>query len=521
MAAPGSLHRRPERLRDVPLSPEDTESPAPASAAAVDLGSNSFHMVIARVVGEQVQIVDAIKEGVRLAAYLDERGRVTDEGRRRALACLERFGQRVRELPGSAVRAVGTNTLRKMKRPEAFLRDAESALGHSIDIISGQEEARLVYLGVCQSLPPADGRRLVMDIGGGSTEVMVGRGEEPEAAESLYMGCVGFSLEFFPEGEITPERMDRAILAAQVELEPVAKTYRRLGWSAASGSSGTIKAIHRIGELAGWSERGITPESLTKIRHAVVAAGHVHRLSLDGLSSNRAAVFAGGVAILSAIFKSLKVERLSASSGALREGALYDLLGRLRHEDARDRTIRRFVRQYHVDEAQAAKVEGCALALLEQVQAAWELEPDHARPLLSRAARLHEIGLAVAHGGFHKHGAYLVATSDMPGFSFQEQRLISHLLRAERRTFPEQEYLQLAPEDRRPMLRLAVLFRIACLLHRGRSSRAAPIPEARADGDLVHLRFPSTWLADHPLTRADLDNEAAYLKAVGLELRFE
>ena len=487
--------------------------------AAVDLGSNSFRMVIARVAGEEIQLVDRLRDGVRLAGSLDDRQRLTREGQDRAIACLRKFGQRLRDFSPGSVRAVGTNTLRKARNTKKFLPRATEALGHPIEVISGQEEARLIFVGSAYSLAEGPGRRLVVDIGGGSTECIVGEGDEPSMAESLYMGCVGYTLAHFRSGKISRKKMRRAEIAAQLELRPVTSDFRHLGWDRAVGASGTIHAVADILRLNGWSDHGISPEGLARLREALLEAGHVDRLSLKGLRKDRARVLPGGVAILSAVFNSLGISNMVVSPGALREGVLYDLLGRWRHEDVRDRTIQRFIQQYHVDVAQAQRVEQTALRALDQVAKAWKLDPTRHQPFVSWAASLHEIGLGIAHGGFHKHGAYLVANSDMPGFSFQDQKVLSLLVRGIRRKFPHDLFSELPAGTAETARRLCVLLRLAVLLNRGRSRSHLPLFLCEAKKRLFQVRLPRGWLTNHPLTGADLDQEAAYLRNAGYKLR--
>jgi exopolyphosphatase/guanosine-5'-triphosphate,3'-diphosphate pyrophosphatase len=478
-------------------------------------------MVIARVVGDDLRIVDRLREGVRLAGYLDDRQRLTEEGKRRALFCLRRFGQRVRDFPEGSVRAVGTNTLRKARNTKKLLRQAERILGHPIDVVSGQEEARLIFLGACHSLPVAEDRRLVVDVGGGSTECVIGEAFEPLRAESLYMGCVGFTLKYFPDGRISRKRQRRAETAARLEMRPVKADFRRIGWSQAVGASGTIQAVAEILHSSGWSDRGITLEGLRRLSKAILTFEHVDDLALPGLGRERARVLPGGVAILSAVFDSLEIDRMLVSSGAMREGVLWDLLGRIRREDARDRTIQRFIEQYHVDVHQAERVERTALGFLAQVAEAWELDPDRSRHFLSWGASLHEIGLGIAHAGYHKHGAYLLAHSDMPGFSVQEQRMLSLLVRGVRRKFQKKEFEVLPRARARMALRLAILLRLAVLLNRSRSDRELPKRTLAAAKKSLRLEIPDAWLDEHPLTRADLELEKRYLDAAGFRLRVQ
>ncbi len=492
----------------------------PQILAAVDLGSNSFRMVIARVVNDELRLLDRLREGVRLAECLDSLKRLTAEGERRALDCLQKFGQRLRDFPHSSVRAVGTNTLRKARDSGGFLDRAETALGHSIEVISGQEEARLIFLGACHSLPGAQSKRLVVDIGGGSTECIVGEAFEPIRAESLYMGCVGYTLAFFPGGKISRKRMRKATTAANLELRPIAADFRYVGWESCAGASGTIHAVAGILRQNGWSERGITPEGLNRLRKEICSVGHVDQLELTGLKADRAKVLPGGVAILSAVFDSLGVEQMMVSTGALREGVLYDLLGRIRREDVRDRTIQRFVEQYHIDVPQARRVQATALRCLDQVADAWDLDRERSRLLLTWGANLHEIGLGIGHSGFHKHGAYLLDHSNMPGFSLPDQRILSRLVRGVRRKFPRALFAELPPKTAHTTIQLCVLLRLSCLLNRSRSQRTLPEIRLIACPHKLELEFPMGWLAQHPLTAADLALEKTYLKAAGIKLRF-
>ncbi len=498
------------------------EFPVFDEIAAVDLGSNSFHLIVARLRDGRLEVIDRLREHVRLAQGLLPDNRLSDEARARALDCLARFGQRLRELPPGAVRAVGTNTLRKARSP-GFLEAAREALGHPVEIISGVEEARLIYLGVARSLEAADHeRRLVMDIGGGSTELIVGSGDRPLELDSLYMGCVSMSQRFFPEGRVDKPAMRRAILAAQLEVEPIRRRYRRAGWERAVGASGTIKAVRQILLAEGWSDQGITPAGLKKLRKALVAAGDMARVSLKSLSEERRPVLPGGVAILSAVFDLLEIERMQLSSGALREGILFDLVGRLHHADIRGHSVERMIERFGCDAAQAQRVARVALRLFDQLAEEWRLDAGVWRPVLEWAARLHEIGLVVAHGQYHKHGAYLVQHSDMAGFSLTEQRVLAALVRSHRRKFPLSVFEDLPKVVREPAQSLAVLLRLAALIQRGRSSRTPEILRARSAGpQVLVLRFGKGFLEHHPLTRADLEAEQRYLQAIGWRLEFE
>jgi exopolyphosphatase/guanosine-5'-triphosphate,3'-diphosphate pyrophosphatase len=498
------------------LPPPDDE---PFVIAAVDLGSNSFHMFIARVVDSRLETMDRIREQVQLAAGLED-GKLSKEATERALDCLRRFGQRLADLPPAYVRAVGTNTLRQTRDGGAFVANAQRVLGHRIEVLSGHEEARLIYLGAAHDLAPS-GRRLVVDIGGGSTECIIGRKLTPIVTDSLYMGAVSYTKRFFGDGRVTRESMKRAVVAARLELRSIERRYRRIGWSEAIGSSGTIVAVEGIGRANGWSANGITASALKKLKKALIERERIDRIDLPGLTKDRASVIAGGVAILWAIFRSFEIETMTASSAALREGLAVDLVGRLRHEDGRDRSIEALASRYSADRDQAARVARTAEALLDQTSEAWLLDPESARQLLNWAASLHEVGMAVSYTGYHKHGAYLVQNSDMAGFSRDEQTVLATLIRTHRRKLLPQLFAHIAEPLRAVTQRLSVLFRLAVVLNRGRSKRSIPAPAAEAGANELNLRFSDGFLAAHPLTQADLETEATLLeRGLGLELTF-
>jgi exopolyphosphatase/guanosine-5'-triphosphate,3'-diphosphate pyrophosphatase len=496
---------------------QTTDAP---SLAAIDLGSNSFHMIVGRMQNKQLQLIDRLREPVRLAEGLTRQRSLEPEVAARALDCLQRFGQRIRDLPADSVRAVGTNTLRRAHAASGFLHQAEDALGHSIEVISGIEEARLIYLGVAHSLAEPGGRQLVADIGGGSTELIIGEGFQPIQLESLYMGCVSMSQRFFADGKIDKPSMKEAILAARLELQASKQTFRRTGWTMATGSSGTIRTVRDVVLQAGWSDNGITPDSLKKLRGALIAIGDANNIEFEAVSEDRKPVFAGGVAILSAIFHALKIDRMLHSSGALREGLLYDLLGRLQHQDIREGTVESLSQRYHTDVEQALRVEETALALSEQIGPCWQLPEPSTTKWLHWAALVHEIGLLIAHSQYHKHGAYLVKYSDLPGFSLSEQLFLSVLIRCHRRKF-RPAMVEALPEDMRDYaVQLCVVLRLSVLLQRSRSHKASP--EVHVDGaeKSICLTFPQGWLEEHPLSQADLKVERKHLATFGITLEY-
>src|SRR5882757_9307960 len=476
-------------------------------------------MVVARYSHGQLVIIDRLREMVRLASGVEENGRIDKEVAARAIACLQRFGQRLRDMHADSVRVVGTNALRVAHRKQAFLERAREALGHPIEIISGMEEARLIYSGVSHTMPSEPGRRLVADIGGGSTELVIGDGLTPLELESLQMGCVSLSERFFRDGKISAKRIERARMAARLELEPVQAAFRRRGWEHCAGSSGTVRAIgEAIRELEP-QNLTITAAGLERALKYIADAGHVRELRLTAITDDRRPVFPGGTVILSQIFEVLGVQEMRIADGAMREGLLYDMLGRAKNEDARDRTVRAMQKRYHVDEAQAERVCATVLGFLAQVRDTWKLEAPLADFALRWASQLHEIGLDVAHSGYHRHGAYLLENADMPGFPREEQRLLARLVGGHRRKLDLEGVEELLPPWDTRVLYAIVLLRLAVLLHRGRNSTALPPMELSATPKSLEVQFPARWLKDHPLTSADLQQELDYLRASGFRLR--
>ncbi|MBU6439490.1 MAG: exopolyphosphatase [Betaproteobacteria bacterium] len=494
--------------------------------AAVDLGSNSFRMLVGKAAesphGAQIYPLDSLREPVRLGAGLDENKSLTEESQQRALATLRRFGERLRQFHPERVRAVATNAVRVAKNAPAFLERAQQALGFPIEVIAGREEARLVYIGAAHSVTPSAGHRLVVDIGGGSTEFIIGSGLEPRVMESLYIGCVSMTREFFPAGRVDEQRMKSAELAARREIQIIARGFRKTGWASAVGSSGTARALADI--LVGsqlndsGASLGITRGGLRRLRKIYVQAEDLSTLRMPGLKPDRLPVAAGGLAIMLAVFEELGLKDMEATDAGLRLGVLYDLLGREQQQDMRELTVQQFTERYAVDARQAARVEQLALALLEQLD---PLASPERRQALRWAAQLHEVGLSISHSAYHKHSAYIVGNADMPGFSRSEQAAMAEMLLCHGGKLKKLGALTGPPVDLRSLLAL----RLAVLLARNRR-------DVELDGGLrlvagaqgvsgTRIEAASRWLRASPLTQYSLEQEVSEWQRVGLDLQLQ
>jgi exopolyphosphatase/guanosine-5'-triphosphate,3'-diphosphate pyrophosphatase len=484
--------------------------------AAIDLGSNSFHMVVARYTLGQLRIIDRLRETVRLAEGLDGKGGLTPLVRQRALECLARFGQRIRDIPPQRVRAVATNTVRALSEPQAFLVPAETALGHAIEVVSGREEARLVYLGVAHAQPPKrEQLRLVIDIGGGSTECIIGSGFEAIERESLQVGCVASTRRFFGNGKLSKKKWKEALTEVSAEFQQFAGPYRALGWNEALGSSGTNKAIGDICAAMKLTKGAVTAEALPLVRERLLQAERIEDIDLPSLSNDRKPIIAGGILVLEAAFEALGLTRMAVSKAALREGVLYDMIGRGGADDPREASIIALMQRYGVDAAQAARVQVTALDMFDQVADAWDLNADD-RLMLGWAARVHEIGLAIAHSQYHVHGAYVLENSDIAGFSRQEQQFLAAMVRTHRRSVPKTAFDALPDRLLASVRRLSALLRLSVLLHRAHDVEAIPRLELHADGIDLGLRLSKRWLDARPLLRADLDGEPMDIAGLGV-----
>lgn len=505
-------HRRQDRPRK-PVMPHRN------LYAAVDLGSNSFHMLVARRENGELRVIDRIREMVRIAEGLDVSGRLDPNVRSRALECLASFGQRLAEIPPHQVRAVGTQTFRRLKNPQQFLVVAETALACPIDIISGREEARVVWLGVSEGTAFTEQPRMVIDIGGGSTEIAAGLGLDPGFTESIQFGCVGVTRKAFGKGRISARRWKRAADEIQAELQAIAPQLATTAWRHAIGSSGTIRAVQSIiAASQNAVPSAIQAEQVEQLSEKLISFGHIDKVDLPGLSSSRQPVIAGGLLVLQTCMRIFGIKTLEVSPFALREGLLHDLVGRLERRDPREKTVRGMTGRFQADRAQSDRVRDFAMCAFEQVAESFNLRQIH-RELLDWSCQLHEIGLGIAHSHYQVHSAYIVEHSDMAGFTRQEQQFMAFMLRHQRRKLPDDALKQLPARlhaSARPMLSI---LRLAVALARSRTD--ADLPDfalsAPAEGKLV-LSLPAGWLRSHPLSARSLVYERQQLGRLDLGL---
>lgn len=488
--------------------------------AAIDLGSNSFRLSIGRVVQldgvAQIYSIDRLKEHVRLAAGLGPDNVLDEDAVLRAEESLMRFAERIEGFHPNRVRAVATNTLRIAKNAKELLPRLETALGFPIEIISGQEEARLIFTGVSHELPPSADRRLMIDIGGGSTEIIIGQEFRPLHMSSLSLGCVSYTRRFFPDGRITEQRMRKAIMAARREVETIARPYKRTGWEEAYGSSGTAKGLIAVLAETGMSPKGITRQGLEKLKAKLIHDGKVDMATLPGLKPDRAVVLAGGLAIMLAAFLELKISLMRAGDGALRVGVLYDLLGRDSNHDKRDETVKQFMRRYHIDVHQAQRVERIAMALFEQLGLPESQEKDELARVVGWVAKLHEVGISISHFNYDKHTAYVLGNADMPGFSTDDQALLSAFALGHQGKLPKH-----MPENTRAHWLALFCLRLAVLLCRRRESLPELPLRIHVRNKHVVVHASKTWLRSRPLTAYSLEGEQAEWKKAGFEVALE
>lgn len=486
--------------------------------AAIDIGSNSFHLAIARLDHGEVRKVVSMSEKVQLAAGLDEHNILSAEATRRGLDCLTRFVARLDSVPPNRVRIVATNALRQAKNADDFIKRANEILPKPIEIISGREEARLIHLGVSHTNSSSD-KRLVIDIGGGSTEFIIGEGFEPLLTESLQMGCVAFTQKFFADGQITEKAFVNAIGAARKQVLAISGQYKKAGWNSVIGSSGTIKAVRNVLVSKGWAneQECITYSDVKKLEKLLITIGDVKDIELEGVKEHRKAVFPAGVAVLRALMKVLGIETLAYSDGALREGVMYDMLGRFASEDVRDRSVMALIKRYSVDKKQARQVVRTSRYLFKQVQKELHLSNDDG-DVLRRAAYLHEIGLAISHSNYHRHSAYLLENSDIPGFSQVDQKRMGQLMLSHRRKLKADVFEQTCALGGNQLVYLCLLLRLAVSAHHSRSEYELPLIKLVIIDDSHWQITVSTDKKHYAFLYSDLEADSDQFAKWGIKL---
>lgn len=484
--------------------------------AAIDLGSNSFHLVVCRLQHGELRTVEALGERVQLGAGLvDEK--LADDAIERGLECLSRFKQLLSTVEPKRIRVVGTNALRQAKNRAKFIKPAEEILGVPVNVIYGREEARLVYLGVAHTLADDSNARLVIDIGGGSTEFIIGQRFEPQRLESLQLGCVSFAQEFFPDGGLNKGQFKAAYEQALVEVSHIRKRFHAKHWQECVGSSGTLQAVETLIVESGFRESGICRDSLDKLQKKLIKFDHADQIDLPGLNEKRRYVIAAGVAVTCAIFDCLGITEMRTSKGALREGVVYDLMGRLNHEDVRERSVVSLMSRYDVDTEVANHVAEVVNSLCREVEHAWLLE-DEDIDLLQWTAKCHEVGYAISSKGFHRHSAYIIENSDMPGFSQQEQETIALLARWQKGKVAPEVFADISEQRAAKLKKLIALLRVAMVLKYADTDSALKDAEISAIGDDLTLKFDAAWREAHPLTMWELESNKSALKKMGIQL---
>lgn len=494
-----------------------TATEKPLLLGAVDLGSNSFRVEVGRVVDDQILTESYWKETVRLAAGFDEKGFLTEEAQKRALNALSRFKEKLAGVDPKYIRAVGTQALRVAKNSDEFLPKAEAALGHPIEIIAGREEARLVFSGCAHTLPSSPEKRLVVDIGGASTELIIGRGYLPKQCESFHVGCVNTSVQFFKDGKITAKEFKAAQLSAQAEFEEAHQEFSHRQWDAAYGSAGTIGAVADIGTALGLTNGVVTPALLKYLRDELISSGEIRRIKLAGLKEDRREVIAGGIAVLTAVFETFGIKEMRPASGALRVGLLYDILGRKSQHDVRDATVTAILilKRTNVDKQQAARVAALSDKFF---QALSDGNPDPARrKLLQWAAMLHETGKMISPSGYHRHSEYILKNSDLPGFSRSDQSDMAAIVLSQRGNLKKVETCLKDPM----LMRMICAIRLAVIFAHARRTVRLPAWTLKADGKTIEFALDSAWLTKHPLTEYLLHAEEDVWDKMDIDFRFE
>ncbi len=477
--------------------------------AAIDLGSNSFRLHIGEYVNGVICVVKSAREPNRLAAGLDKNNVLSEEAIARGLEALKRLRAILGAYPLSDVRVVATNTLRIASNAPVFLRDAEKVLGYPIEVISGEEEGRLIYLGVANVLARPEERRLVIDIGGGSTELICGIGQEIERVESFSVGTVRQSLAFFHDGIIDEASFEAAMLSARSQFEDAVDYYRSCGWTEVYGSSGTIRATAEIIAINKIGDGRFTLENLERLKERLIGAGHLNQLKLDGIKAERASSILGGLTILIVLLKDFGIQVLRPIEAGLRMGIMWDIYLKATQKDRREEAIREMLKRYHVDEQRAIRVANYALALYKQMNP----EADKFLKLLYWSALLHEIGIFISPTNYHKHGAYLIENADMAGFTSREQRQMSRFVLGQKGNLRKLNGVMTVPDAVKAVLalRLAVMFQHAKVNFKPEKIKIR-------FRNRIEITLPKEWLTLYPTLLYWLERECDWWEEVGITL---
>lgn len=507
-----------EPLATALVKPADAaiQSPHQDIYAVIDLGSNSFHMLMVKVVGGSVQVIGRVKRKVRLAAGLNENLVLSRKAMKRGWECLALFAERLQDIPPQNIRIVGTATLRLAKNVKTFLKEAELILGQQVTVISGEDEARIIYLGVAHT-SNSDSNRLVIDIGGASTEVVIGAGFTPILLASLNMGCVTYLERFFSDDQLSEDNFNRAIAAAEQEALTIAAAYQAAGWQLAVGASGTVQAMQEI-LVAQGKDEVITLNRLEDIMQQALACGRMEQLNITGLAQERKQVFPSGLAILIALFRCLNINGMTLSGGALREGVLYSMLPQLQHADVRNRTVQSLMVRYFIDQRHAERVAEMAVELANQLQSRWDLNKFEGHSMLRCGALLHELGLLIEYKNHHHHGAYIINHSDLPGFTRAQQQLVMALVHNHRADISRDIIGRQTMTSVLLTVRLTRILRLAVILSMRRRHEVLPQVNIVSKGEALLLKMPDGWLDQHPLMRAELEQEVQYQQLAGWDL---
>ena len=484
--------------------------------AVIDLGSNSFHMLIARLVADSVQTVDKVKRKVRLASGLNENNQLSQEAIARGIECLAFFAERLQDIPTANIRIVATATLRLATNADDFLQQAEQTLHHKINLLSGTQEAEQIYLGVAHTSCSAK-QRLVIDIGGASTEIIVGEAFTSKKVCSLNIGCVTFKKYFFSDDKLNATNFNNAIVAAKSALASLVNDYKKIGWQSALSGSGTMQALAEI--LQSQHKPAIIDLAfLQQIQQQLINCKTINAVNIKGLASDRKPVFASGIAILIALFESLAIKQLQLSSGAIREGLLYEMLPNMRAITIRERTIKALEERFHIDSQHNQRVYVQAQALYQQLAPTWLLTNNNDRQLLAASCLLYEIGLLLEYKQHQRHGAYILSQADLPGFDQADRQLLVALVRNYKGDIEKNLLSEQAATSTQNAYYLLAILRLAVILCRRRSDDVLPCYHISSKNNVLHLSLPKAWLQQHPLICDELKQEQQHLQIIALSL---